>query len=167
MLHCRMLCCAMLRHALLCHAAPGCAAPCCAVLCHAVVSFLQVGVLAPEAVPTGKLCTGQVGYVITGMKTTKSARVGDTWHLAKQQVEALPGFKPAKSMVFSGQISLIHSVSQRVLWPEIPCQELALAMLVCSSRSRVFTAAARRSVHQLCGQKMVCHCNSCDLHKKT
>ena len=64
---------------------------------------MQVGVLAPEAVATGKLCTGQVGYLITGMKTTKSARVGDTWHLAKQPVEALSGFKPAKSMVFSGQ----------------------------------------------------------------
>ena len=60
--------------------------------------------LAPEAVPTGKLCTGQVGYLITGMKTTKSARVGDTWHLAKQPVDALPGFKPAKSMVFSGRL---------------------------------------------------------------
>lgn len=63
---------------------------------------MKVGVLAPEAVPTGKLCTGQVGYVITGMKTTKSAQIGDTWHLAKQAVEPLPGFKPAKSMVFSG-----------------------------------------------------------------
>ena len=62
-----------------------------------------MGVLAPEAVPTGKLCTGQVGYVITGMKTTKSAQIGDTWHLAKQAVETLPGFKPAKSMVFSGE----------------------------------------------------------------
>lgn len=62
-----------------------------------------MGVLAPEAVPTGKLCTGQVGYVITGMKTTKSAQIGDTWHLAKQAVKTLPGFKPAKSMVFSGR----------------------------------------------------------------
>ncbi len=70
---------------------------------------LQVGVLAPEAVPTGKLCTGQVGYLITGMKTTKSARVGDTWHLAKQPVEMLPGFKPAKSMVFSGTLKLTCS----------------------------------------------------------
>ncbi|KAL3142012.1 hypothetical protein ABBQ32_004651 [Trebouxia sp. C0010 RCD-2024] len=67
-----------------------------------VYDVLEVGVLAPEAVSTGKLCTGQVGYLITGMKTTKSARVGDTWHLAKQQVHALPGFQPAKSMVFSG-----------------------------------------------------------------
>ena len=76
----------------------------CAMLC-----YIQVGVLAPEAVPTGKLCTGQVGYLITGMKTTKSARVGDTWHLAKQQVEALPGFKPAKSMVFSGHTFIVLS----------------------------------------------------------
>ena len=97
----RCACCAV--HAVLRHA----------VLRHAVLCFLQVGVLAPEAVPTGKLCTGQVGYLTTGMKTTKSARVGDTWHLAKQQVEMLPGFKPAKSMVFSGQAALIHSVSLR------------------------------------------------------
>ena len=41
------------------------------------------------------------------MKTTKSARVGDTWHLAKQPVDALPGFKPAKSMVFSGRLKLL------------------------------------------------------------
>ena len=105
------------RHASLCHAVLCHAVLRHAVLCHAVLSLLQVGVLAPEAVPTGKLCTGQVGYVITGMKTTKSARVGDTWHLAKQQVEALPGFKPAKSMVFSGQTSLLHFVSLRVFWP--------------------------------------------------
>ena len=74
------------------------------ISCHDTYAWMmgQVGVLAPEAVPTGKLCTGQVGYVITGMKTTKSAQIGDTWHLAKQPVEALPGFKPAKSMVFSG-----------------------------------------------------------------
>lgn len=71
-----------------------------------VYDVLEVGVLAPEAVPTGKLCTGQVGYLITGMKTTKSARVGDTWHLAKQPVEMLPGFKPAKSMVFSGMFPI-------------------------------------------------------------
>ena len=73
----------------------------------------QVGVLAPEAVPTGKLCTGQVGYVITGMKTTKSAQIGDTWHLAKQAVKTLPGFKPAKSMVFSGR-KLAHLLTLRL-----------------------------------------------------
>lgn len=45
----------------------------------------------------------QVGYVITGMKNTRAARVGDTWHLYKRPVERLPGFKPVKSMVFAGR----------------------------------------------------------------
>lgn len=62
----------------------------------------QVGLLTPEHTPTGQLCTGQVGYVITGMRSTRSARVGDTWHLIKQPVDPLPGFKPSKSMVFAG-----------------------------------------------------------------
>jgi len=62
----------------------------------------DLGLLVPEPVATGELRTGQVGYVITGMKTTRSARVGDTWHHYKQQVASLPGFKPAKAMVFAG-----------------------------------------------------------------
>ncbi len=66
--------------------------------------MLQVGLLSPEPVSTGQLCTGQVGYVITGMKSTRSCRVGDTWHLLKQPVEMLPGFKPTKSMVFAGAL---------------------------------------------------------------
>ena len=48
------------------------------------------------------MLTAQVGYVITGIKVTRSARVGDTWHLHKRPVERLPGFKPSKSMVFAG-----------------------------------------------------------------
>jgi translation elongation factor EF-4 len=36
------------------------------------------------------------------MKDTRSARVGDTWHHQRRPVPALPGFKPAKSMVFAG-----------------------------------------------------------------
>jgi translation elongation factor EF-4 len=44
-----------------------------------------------------------VGYVIPGIKDVKAARVGDTWHLAKQPVQPLPGFKPIKPMVFAGQ----------------------------------------------------------------
>jgi translation elongation factor EF-4 len=47
-------------------------------------------------------CMLQVGYVIPGIKDVKAARVGDTWHLAKQPVAPLPGFKPIKPMVFAG-----------------------------------------------------------------
>eukprot|EP00878_Enallax_costatus_P030694 GHUV01033471.1.p1 GENE.GHUV01033471.1~~GHUV01033471.1.p1 ORF type:complete len:237 (+),score=75.25 GHUV01033471.1:242-952(+) len=63
---------------------------------------LEVGVLSPEPHPTGQLLTGQVGYVIPGIKDVKAARVGDTWHLARQPVPPLPGFKPVKPMVFAG-----------------------------------------------------------------
>nr|ABL85044.1 GTP binding protein [Brachypodium sylvaticum] len=62
----------------------------------------DVGIMHPELTPTGVLYTGQVGYVITGMRSTKEARIGDTLHQAKSIVEPLPGFKPVRHMVFSG-----------------------------------------------------------------
>ncbi|XP_073014009.1 translation factor GUF1 homolog, mitochondrial [Typha latifolia] len=63
---------------------------------------LDVGILHPELTSTGVLFTGQVGYVVSGMRSTREARVGDTLHRAKSIVNPLPGFKPAKHMVFSG-----------------------------------------------------------------
>ncbi|XP_058252697.1 translation factor Guf1, mitochondrial isoform X2 [Hemibagrus wyckioides] len=62
----------------------------------------ELGVLRPDEQPTERLYAGQVGYVIAGMKEVKDAQVGDTFYLHKQPVEPLPGFKPAKSMVFAG-----------------------------------------------------------------
>jgi translation elongation factor EF-4 len=62
-----------------------------------------VGLLTPEAHPTQALLTGQVGYLICGLKNVKAARVGDTWHRPRQVVQPLPGFKPAKAMVFAGE----------------------------------------------------------------
>ncbi|PKA63413.1 Translation factor GUF1 like, mitochondrial [Apostasia shenzhenica] len=67
-----------------------------------VYEVLDVGIMHPELTPTGVLFTGQVGYVISGMRSTKEARVGDTLYQAKSTVVPLPGFKPAKHMVFSG-----------------------------------------------------------------
>lgn len=63
---------------------------------------LEVGLMYPEPVPTQELYAGQVGYLITGMKTIKEARVGDTIYHYKKPVTLLPGFKPAKPMVFAG-----------------------------------------------------------------
>ncbi|KAF7112736.1 hypothetical protein RHSIM_RhsimUnG0199500 [Rhododendron simsii] len=63
---------------------------------------LDVGIMHPELTPTGVLLTGQVGYVVSGMRSTKEARVGDTLHQSRSIVEPLPGFKPVKHMVFSG-----------------------------------------------------------------
>lgn len=63
---------------------------------------LDVGIMHPELRQTGLLLTGQVGYIVSGMRSTKEARVGDTLHHSRTTVEPLPGFKPAKHMVFSG-----------------------------------------------------------------
>jgi len=62
----------------------------------------DVGVMHPEQETSGALYTGQVGYITPGMKTTQEARVGDTFYKKDFPVEPLPGFKPAKQMVFAG-----------------------------------------------------------------
>lgn len=64
--------------------------------------ILELGLMYPNETPTSSLYAGQVGYIITGMKTIRDARVGDTIYHYKQPVSAFPGFKPAKPMVFAG-----------------------------------------------------------------
>lgn len=64
--------------------------------------ILEIGVMYPSPVPTDVLYAGQVGYIITGMKTVKEAQVGDTIYRSKEPVEAYPGFREAKPMVFAG-----------------------------------------------------------------
>lgn len=73
-------------------------------LAQADVSYeiLEIGLMYPELTPMSALYAGQVGYIITGMKTIKEARVGDTIYLSKKPVTPFPGFKPAKPMVFAG-----------------------------------------------------------------
>jgi elongation factor 4 len=51
----------------------------------------DVGIMHPELTPTGVLLTGQVGYIVSGMRSTKEARVGDTLHHSRFSVESLPG----------------------------------------------------------------------------
>ncbi len=73
-------------------------------LAQADISYdvLEIGLMYPEPTPTGALYAGQVGYLITGMKTVKEARIGDTIYHTKKPVKPFPGFKPAKPMVFAG-----------------------------------------------------------------
>ncbi len=63
---------------------------------------LEVGLMYPEPTPTDTLHAGQVGYLITGIKSLHEARVGDTIYHTKKPVESFTGFKPAKPMVFAG-----------------------------------------------------------------
>jgi len=63
----------------------------------------EVGYLTPKPVKAGVLRTGEVGYLIAGIKKLSDARVGDTVTLRNRPTERpLPGFKEAKPMVFCG-----------------------------------------------------------------
>ncbi len=63
----------------------------------------EVGVLHPARVPIETLASGEVGYVIAGIRTLSDVRVGDTiTHARKPAAEPLPGYKEAKPMVFAG-----------------------------------------------------------------
>ena len=65
--------------------------------------MLELGVFVPDARPIERLATGEVGYVATGLKAVADCRVGDTLTLAtRPAVKALPGYRPAKPMVFAG-----------------------------------------------------------------
>ena len=67
------------------------------------IEALEVGVFRPRMSPTDRLGTGEVGYVATGLKTLRECSVGDTITLADTPApNPLPGYKPAKPMVFAG-----------------------------------------------------------------
>jgi translation elongation factor EF-4 len=59
----------------------------------------EVGVMHPNQLPIDRLCAGQVGYVICGMKTSSEAHIGDTFYHNRKEVDPLPGFEELKSMV--------------------------------------------------------------------
>ena len=62
----------------------------------------EVGRLQIERVPQKALFAGEVGYVIAGVKTIQDIEVGDTLtHAARPASEPVPGYKPAKPVVFS------------------------------------------------------------------
>ena len=63
----------------------------------------ELGSLRLHRCPADRLRTGEVGYLIAGVKNLKDAKVGDTITSAENSAtEPLPGFRDAKPMVFSG-----------------------------------------------------------------
>lgn len=81
---------------------------------------LEVGVLTPKMSPREKLSEGEIGYIVTNLKTTREAKVGDTVTLARgmeirknnedkyeiwrngKKVEPLPGYKNVLPFVYAG-----------------------------------------------------------------
>ncbi len=63
----------------------------------------QVGVFTPKSQPRESLSAGEVGFIISGIKELKSAKVGDTVTLAdRAAIQPLLGFKEIKPQVFAG-----------------------------------------------------------------
>lgn len=64
---------------------------------------LEVGCLQPDMSPTQTLVAGEIGYIVTNLKSTREARVGDTVTLSKNSAtDALPGYKEVKPFVYAG-----------------------------------------------------------------
>ena len=64
---------------------------------------LELGVFRPQLVPVRQLAAGEVGYVATGLKNVREAQIGDTVTTqARPAGTPLPGYQPAKSLVFAG-----------------------------------------------------------------
>lgn len=64
---------------------------------------LEVGALKPDMSPLSAIETGEIGYIVTNLKSTREAKVGDTVTLAKNPAaSALPGYLDVKPFVYAG-----------------------------------------------------------------
>ncbi len=64
---------------------------------------LEVGSLSPDMKPRDSLKAGEIGYVVTNLRTTREARVGDTVTVRRNAATApLPGYKLVKPFVYAG-----------------------------------------------------------------
>jgi GTP-binding protein LepA len=66
---------------------------------------LEVGALSPRMTPFPAIETGEIGYIVTNLKSTREAKVGDTVSLAQEDTKsltALPGYQEVKPFVYAG-----------------------------------------------------------------
>lgn len=64
---------------------------------------LELGALKPVMTPLEAINTGEIGYIVTNLKTTRDARVGDTITVARAHAsEQLPGYKLVQPFVYAG-----------------------------------------------------------------
>jgi len=63
---------------------------------------IEVGYFSPKYIKSDQLQTGEIGYVVTGLRDVSQVKVGDTIALEGSKVDLLPGFKEVKPMVYAG-----------------------------------------------------------------
>jgi GTP-binding protein LepA len=70
---------------------------------HASGIALEVGSLSPSMRPGSELSAGQIGYIVTNLRTTRDARVGDTVTTRRSHTDSqLPGYKLVQPFVYAG-----------------------------------------------------------------
>ena len=75
----------------------------------------KVGVFTPKAKDIEELSAGEIGFIITGIKSLSQTKVGDTICDSKDPLEKpLPGFKPSKPVVFCGLFPVDSSEYQKL-----------------------------------------------------
>lgn len=88
---------------------------------------LEVGTFSPEETPKETIGTGEIGYIVTGIKKPGIASVGDTITYAKKPLEALPGYMNPRPVVWAS----VYPESQ----DDFPNLKLALGRLRLSDSS--------------------------------
>jgi len=75
----------------------------------------KVGVFTPKPKDVNEISSGEIGFIITGIKTLSDTKVGDTiCDVSHPNVEPLPGFKPSKPVVFCGLFPVDSSEYQKL-----------------------------------------------------
>jgi len=75
----------------------------------------KVGVFTPKPIDVEELNSGEIGFIIAGIKTLSETKVGDTICDALNPItEPLPGFKPSKPVVFCGLFPIDSSEYQKL-----------------------------------------------------
>ena len=75
----------------------------------------KVGVFTPKPTDINELCSGEIGFIITGIKSLSETKVGDTICDANNPTaDPLPGYKPSKPVVFCGLFPVDVSEYQKL-----------------------------------------------------
>lgn len=98
---------------------------------HNNAEVIEIGYLKPKTIAQTSLEEGEIGYIVTGLKETSKARVGDTITVAKNEAtNPLPGYKKIKPFVYAGVYTTVGD--------DFPLLREALEKLSLSDSSLVF-----------------------------
>jgi GTP-binding protein LepA len=75
----------------------------------------KVGVFTPKVKDVDKIASGEIGFIITGIKNLSDTKIGDTICDSENPIDKpLPGFKPSKPVVFCGLFPVDNSEYQKL-----------------------------------------------------